>query len=92
MRALAPEVRLLGYAGQNLGVRVVGLVGLHHHFFEELRPGRGGCDLAGGDLFLGHAAGLVGAGVDQWLGAVLKLPGSAGCHDYITEVAIKSML
>ena len=65
---------------------------LYHHFFKQLRAGRGRCDLAGGDLFLGHAAGLVGAGVDQRLGAVLKLPGAAGCHDHITKIAIKSML
>src|SRR5580658_2710437 len=85
-----------GYTDQTLlwplGVQVVGVVGLYHHFFEQLRPGRGCCDLAGGDLFLGHAAGLVGAGVDQRLGAVLKLPGAAGCHDHITKIAIKSML
>ena len=48
-------------------------------------------DLARGDLFLGDAAGLVGAGINQRLRAILKLPGATGCHDHVAKIAVKSM-
>jgi hypothetical protein len=48
-------------------------------------------DLARGNLFLGYAAGLVGMGIDQRLGAVLELPGATGCHDHVAKIAVKSM-
>jgi hypothetical protein len=57
-----------------------------------LHPGlRSRLNFACGDLFLGYAAGLVGAGINQRLGTVLELPGTTSGHDYVPKIAVKSM-
>src|ERR1700677_1334508 len=73
-------------------VRVVGLVRICDYLFQQLCPGGSCRDLTGGNLFLGYSAGLVGAGINQWLGTILKLPGAAGCHDHVAKIAVNSVL
>jgi hypothetical protein len=48
-------------------------------------------DLACGNFLLGYAAGFVGTGIDQRLGAVLELPGATGRHDHVAKIAVKSI-
>jgi hypothetical protein len=62
------------------------------HLVHDLHPGlRSRLNLTCGDLFLGYAAGFVGAGINQRLGTVLELPGATGGHDHVAKIAVKSM-
>jgi hypothetical protein len=62
------------------------------YLVDYLHPGlRSRLNLTCGDLFLGYAAGLVGAGINQRLGTVLELPGATGGHDHVAKIAVKSM-
>src|ERR1700723_1345694 len=68
------------------GVRV------RNNLVGNLKPGLGRRrDLARGNLFLGDTASLVGAGINQRLGPILKLPGAAGRHDHVAKIAVESM-
>jgi hypothetical protein len=66
-------------------------LGVQNNLVYNLCPGLSRLDLACGNLLLGYAAGLVGTGIDQRLGAVLELPGAPGCHDHVAKIAVKSM-
>jgi hypothetical protein len=67
-------------------------LGVQNNLVYSLRPGLSRrLYLACGNLLLGYAAGLVGTGINQRLGAVLELPGATGCHDHVAKIAVKSM-
>ena len=64
----------------------------HGDLLHRLRFRLGRLDFARGDLFLGYASGLGGTGINEWLGAILELPGTTGRHDYIAKIVVQSIL
>src|SRR5215831_14363811 len=66
-----------------------GLIDLLSRLRSGLVIGDDPLDLAGADLILRDAAGFAGTGFNHGRGAVLKLPGTPGCDQDITIVAVE---